>query len=607
MPGNKGWRHAVATSRQNARNTLSEYLLRFPLSATTRAFLVGVFVTLVSLTGLSSAATAETRSLKLYNNHTGERATIAFKRNGRYIQSGLRDLNQFLRDWRRNEATKMDPELFDLIWKVYRESGSSDYIHVVSGYRSPATNNMLRSRSRGVAKKSQHMRGKAMDFFIPGANLAKLRAIGLREQVGGVGYYPTSGSPFVHMDTGNVRHWPRMTRQQLARVFPNGRTIHIPSDGKPMPGYKQALAELKSRSSRTRPVAVASNTRDTIRNSVRPSPLSTRGQVVTSANSNAVIRPAPAAASAGGGSLLASLFGRNAPTPPANVGSQEPKAAAPRPASDAASNSILPGVRNADVTPPSKPGEPAAPAAVAEEEPAAAPAAPIVVAALPLAKPQRVGRPVDAIDAIDAITATGKPANRGEAINPTLVAYAPGSEPVPALRPRSSAVSNAQLSSGSNVPGPERGARRTNVSGSAIGNLIASDDVRKEARVALASASASNGAAIAKSVEKALAKARDKARSPVLSGRIPASANDPFARFASLPRPNEARMISGEHSTRTSAFADLRHPDQRQLSELLDRPARLFNAGFERRIYGSLRTDRFDGPAVVTLSLVSIN
>ena len=88
---------------------------------------------------------------------------------------------------------------------------------------------MLRRRSKGVAKNSQHMRGKAMDFFIPGVPLAKLRAIGLRMQVGGVGFYPTSGSPFVHMDTGSVRHWPRMTppaarqglpqRQDAARSF----------------------------------------------------------------------------------------------------------------------------------------------------------------------------------------------------------------------------------------------------------------------------------------------------------------------------------------------------------------------------------------------------
>ncbi|WP_417767269.1 DUF882 domain-containing protein, partial [Stappia sp.] len=202
-------------------------------------------------------ALAETRTLKLYNTHTHERVSITFKRNGRYLSEGLRDLNRFLRDWRRNEITKMDPELFDLVWEVYKAAGTNEAIHVVSGYRSPATNNMLRSRSRGVAKSSQHTRGRAMDFYIPGVSVAKLRALGLRKEVGGVGFYPTSRSPFVHMDTGSVRHWPRMTRSQLAKVFPRGDTIHVPSDGKKMPGYAQALARHKSGASR-RPTAVAS-------------------------------------------------------------------------------------------------------------------------------------------------------------------------------------------------------------------------------------------------------------------------------------------------------------------------------------------------------------
>src|SRR5690606_32819439 len=130
-----------------------------------------------------------------------------------------------------------------------RESGASSYIQVICGYRAPATNAMLRSRSRGVAKKSQHTLGKAMDFFIPGVPLKKLRDIGLKMQGGGVGYYPTSGSPFVHMDIGNVRHWPGISRQELARVFPDGKTLHVPSDGKPLPGYEQALASYKARKS----------------------------------------------------------------------------------------------------------------------------------------------------------------------------------------------------------------------------------------------------------------------------------------------------------------------------------------------------------------------
>jgi uncharacterized protein YcbK (DUF882 family) len=205
------------------------------------------FAALCTLAAFSASANASTKSLKLYFLHTGEKSEIAFKKDGRYIPGGLQQLNRFLRDWRRNEPTKMDPRLFDLIWEVYRESGSKDYIHVVSGYRSPTTNAMLRSRSRGVAKHSQHMLGKAMDFFLPDVPLAKLRRIGLQLQEGGVGYYPTSGSPFVHMDVGSVRHWPRMTRKQLLAVFPNGRTLHIPTDGKPLPGYDIALADYKKR------------------------------------------------------------------------------------------------------------------------------------------------------------------------------------------------------------------------------------------------------------------------------------------------------------------------------------------------------------------------
>ncbi|UXM94153.1 DUF882 domain-containing protein [Bartonella sp. HY329] len=198
------------------------------------------------------AANSETRSLKLYYIHTHEKAEIVFKKNGKYVDSGLRQLNVFLRDWRRNEPTKMDPRLFDLIWQVYKLSGSRDYIHVVSAYRSPTTNNMLRSRSAssGVAKNSQHTLGRAMDFYIPDANLSKLRQIGLKQEVGGVGYYPRSGSPFVHMDVGNVRHWPRMSRSELMALFPDGKTIHVPSDGKPLARYQQAMAEYNARKGR---------------------------------------------------------------------------------------------------------------------------------------------------------------------------------------------------------------------------------------------------------------------------------------------------------------------------------------------------------------------
>ncbi|ACI56200.1 protein of unknown function DUF882 [Rhizobium leguminosarum bv. trifolii WSM2304] len=208
---------------------------------------------LPALVGSASFASAEDRALKLFFTHTGEKATITYKRDGKFDPKGLAQINRFLRDWRRNEPTRMDPRLLDLVWEVYKRSGGKDYIHIVSAYRSPTTNNMLRNRSRstGVAKKSQHMLGKAMDFYVPGVKLATLRALAMQMQVGGVGYYPTSGSPFVHLDVGNVRAWPRMSRQELARIFPNGQTMHLPADGRPLPGYSQAIANYKKRVSPT--------------------------------------------------------------------------------------------------------------------------------------------------------------------------------------------------------------------------------------------------------------------------------------------------------------------------------------------------------------------
>ena len=219
--------------------------------------LAAVFLALATLFAAGSAH-AETRTLKLYYIHTKERAEITYKKDGRYIQSGLNQLNRFLRDWRRNEPTKMDPRLFDLVWEAYQRVGGRDYIHVVSAYRSPATNSMLRGRSKGVAKNSQHTLGRAMDFYIPGVKLAKLREAGLKMGGGGVGYYPTSGAPFVHLDVGSVRHWPRMNRQELVAVFPKGGTLHVPSDGKPLPNYEQALAAYKSKGRTGPTISVAS-------------------------------------------------------------------------------------------------------------------------------------------------------------------------------------------------------------------------------------------------------------------------------------------------------------------------------------------------------------
>jgi uncharacterized protein YcbK (DUF882 family) len=173
--------------------------------------------------GLQNAvADGETRTISFHHIHTGEDLTVTYKVNGRYDEEALNKINQLLRDWRETEAVRMDPHLVDLLWEVHREVNAKEPIWVVCGYRSPQTNSMLRRRSSGVAEFSQHMLGKAVDFYIPGVALDDLRAAGLRAQRGGVGYYPTSGSPFVHLDTGNVRHWPAIPEAQLARVLAKG-------------------------------------------------------------------------------------------------------------------------------------------------------------------------------------------------------------------------------------------------------------------------------------------------------------------------------------------------------------------------------------------------
>jgi uncharacterized protein YcbK (DUF882 family) len=195
----------------------------------------------------TAIANGDTRTITLVQPHSQESGSFTFRVNGVYDSAVLDKLNWFMRDWRRDEPTKMDPRLFDIVWEVYRESGSSMPIEVLSGYRSPETNAMLRRRSRQVAEHSQHMLGKAMDAHFQDVSVAHIRDIGMRLQSGGVGFYPTGGTPWVHLDSGSVRYWPRMNHDQIARLFPDGKTVFVPSDGVPLPGYEQARAEIEAR------------------------------------------------------------------------------------------------------------------------------------------------------------------------------------------------------------------------------------------------------------------------------------------------------------------------------------------------------------------------
>ncbi|HML93637.1 DUF882 domain-containing protein [Methyloceanibacter sp.] len=202
-------------------------------------------LTAVAVIGQAAGASAEDRTLSLYEIHTKETLTVTYKRDGVWDEEALKKLNWFMRDWRVNEPTTMNRELIDLVWTLHQRLGSKEPIHLVSAYRSPRTNEKLRRSGGGQARRSQHTLGRACDIHFPDIPVKTLRASALIQEVGGVGYYPTSGIPFVHVDVGNVRMWPRMPRLELAALFPEGKTGYIPSDGRRITkrDYQTALAK----------------------------------------------------------------------------------------------------------------------------------------------------------------------------------------------------------------------------------------------------------------------------------------------------------------------------------------------------------------------------
>jgi uncharacterized protein YcbK (DUF882 family) len=170
--------------------------------------------------GQDATAGGETRTLSLYHVHTKESLTITYKVDGRYIPSALEKINYLMRDWRRKEVIRIDPKTIDLMWELHADLGSTRPVHIICGYRSPKTNTFLKRIGRNVAKKSQHMIGKAIDLYFPDISTEKLRNSALVRQVGGVGYYRSSGpSGFVHLDSGKVRTWPRIAPAQMAKIF----------------------------------------------------------------------------------------------------------------------------------------------------------------------------------------------------------------------------------------------------------------------------------------------------------------------------------------------------------------------------------------------------
>lgn len=196
-----------------------------------KAGITSAVVTAVICGSSITAAPQNARTIALYNIHTKETTTVLYKKDGQFIQSALEKINWAFRDWRKDEATRMDPTLVDLLWEMHAELGSREPIHIISGYRSRGTNDMLRKTVGGQASESRHILGKAADVHFPDVPLKALRYSALVRERGGVGYYPTSAIPFVHVDTDRIRHWPRLPRYELALLFPNGTTKHQPADG----------------------------------------------------------------------------------------------------------------------------------------------------------------------------------------------------------------------------------------------------------------------------------------------------------------------------------------------------------------------------------------
>lgn len=165
----------------------------------------GASLGLVAAPVLADLPSLSERQLAFDNTHTGESLRCTYWADGQYLADALTEINHLLRDHRSGEVYPIAPALLDLVHDVNHVVGGQKPFAIVSGYRSPSTNAKLRSENTGVAKRSLHMSGKAMDIRLPGCELKELHRAALALRAGGVGYYPASG--FIHVDVGRVRSW----------------------------------------------------------------------------------------------------------------------------------------------------------------------------------------------------------------------------------------------------------------------------------------------------------------------------------------------------------------------------------------------------------------
>jgi uncharacterized protein YcbK (DUF882 family) len=175
---------------------------------TRRSFIragTGLAAGLLLLPLQSLANSQQERKLSFHNTHTGENTSAVYWAEGNYLTAGKREIDEILRDHRTDEIHPIDTDLLDLLYLLKAEVQGKRAFEIISGYRSPATNAELRKNSAGVAKRSYHMQGKAIDIRLPGCDLKNLHTAAMAMRAGGVGYYP--GSRFIHVDVGPYRSW----------------------------------------------------------------------------------------------------------------------------------------------------------------------------------------------------------------------------------------------------------------------------------------------------------------------------------------------------------------------------------------------------------------
>ena len=178
-----------------------------PIAVERRRFLrnCGIGLAFGGLLPFESVLAASRREITLFNTHTREKLQQCYFRDGEFIAEACQRLNHLLRDHRTGDVHPIDPRLFDMVYAVQTHLGHRGKVEIISGYRSPATNARLHAGSSGVAKRSQHMLGKALDIRLSGVDTSRVRDAAVELQAGGVGYY--ASSDFVHLDTGRVRRW----------------------------------------------------------------------------------------------------------------------------------------------------------------------------------------------------------------------------------------------------------------------------------------------------------------------------------------------------------------------------------------------------------------